>query len=116
MDYRRIWVLLQEWPELRNVLGLQQVPHFTTLWAASKHLLAKPKAEVLLEGVLKCCRQAKILGQRTPLAAIDSTGLESRHVSTYYTKRCQRYKGHYMRYPTAIAMLYRGSTLSNICT
>ena len=46
------------------------------------------------------CRQAKILGKRTPLAAIDSTGLESRHVSTYYTKRCERHKGHYKsRYP-----------------
>ena len=100
LDYRGIWVLLQEWPELRNVLGLKKVPHFTTLWAAHKRLLAKPKAEALLDGVLRRCRQAKILGPRTPLAAIDSTGLESRHVSTYYTKRCGRHKGHYKsRYP-----------------
>jgi hypothetical protein len=100
LDYRGIWVLLQEWPQLRSVLGLKKVPHFTTLWAASKRLLAKPKAEALLDGVLKRCRKAKILGKRTPLAAIDSTGLESRHVSTYYTKRCQRHQGHYKsRYP-----------------
>ena len=95
LDYRGIWVLLQEWSELRNILGLKKVPHFTTLWAAHKRLLAKPKAEALLDGVLQRCRQAKILGKRTPLAAIDSTGLESRHVSAYYTQRCQRHKGHY---------------------
>lgn len=105
LDYRGIWVLLQEWPQLRNILGLKKVPHFTTLWAASKRLLTKPKAEALLDGVLKCCRQAKILGKRTPLAAIDSTGLESRHVSTYYTKRCQRHQGHYKsRYPKLSAV------------
>jgi len=61
LDYRGIWVLLQEWPELRNVLELQKVPHFTTLWAAHKRLFAKPKAEALLDGVLRRCRQAKIL-------------------------------------------------------
>jgi hypothetical protein len=99
-DYRGIWVLLQEWPELRHVLGLQKVPHFTTLCAASKRLLAKPKADALLEGVLQRCRKAKILGKRTPLAAIDSTGLESRHTSVYYTKRTKTQKGHYKsRYP-----------------
>jgi len=105
LDYRGMWVLLQEWPELRNILELKKVPHFTTLWAASKRLLAKPKAEALLDGVLRRCRQAKILGKRTPLAAIDSTGLETRHVSAYYTQRCQRHQGHYKsRYPKLSAV------------
>jgi hypothetical protein len=105
LDYRGIWVLLQEWSELRHVLGLQKVPHFTTLWAASKRLLAKPQAEALLEGVLQRCRKAKMLGQRTPVAAIDSTGLETRHASRYYVKRCQHQKGHYKsRYPKLSAV------------
>ncbi len=105
MDYRSIWVLLQEWPELRKILGLHKVPHFTTLCAAAKRLLAKAPAEALLEGVLERCRQAKILGPRTPVAAIDSTGLESRHVSTYYTQRTQQHKGHYKsRYPKLSAV------------
>ncbi len=100
LDYRGIWVLLQEWPELRHVLGLKKVPHFTTLCAASKRLLAKPKADALLDGVLCRCRKARILGPRTPLAAIDSTGLESRHTSVYYTQRTRTQKGHYKsRYP-----------------
>ncbi len=105
LDYRGIWVLLAEWSELRNVLGLKKVPHFTTLWAAGKRLLAKAKAQALQGGVLQRCRKAKLLGKRTPLAAIDSTGLESRHVSAYYTQRCQRHKGHYKsRYPKLSAV------------
>jgi hypothetical protein len=40
MDYRGIWVLLQEWAELRKILGLNKVPHFTTLCAAAQRLLA----------------------------------------------------------------------------
>jgi hypothetical protein len=105
MDYRSIWVLLQEWSELREVLGLNKVPHFTTLWAAAQRLLAKPQADALLDGVLERCRQAQILGPQTPVAAIDSTGLESRHVSTYYTQRCKRHEGHYKsRYPKLSAV------------
>jgi hypothetical protein len=95
LDYRSIWVLLQKWPELRKVLGLTKTPHYTTLWAAGKRLPGKPKAAALLSGVLQRCRQAKILGKRTPPAAMDSTGLETRHVSAYYTQRCQRHQGHY---------------------
>lgn len=59
-----------------------------------------------------CCSQARILGKRTPLATIDSTGLESRHVSTYYTKRCQRHNGHSKsRYPKLSAV---GDTASHL--
>ena len=57
LDYRGVWVLLQEWPELRKIPGLTRVPHFTTLWAAGKRLLAKPQADALLEGVLQRCRR-----------------------------------------------------------
>jgi len=65
----------------------------------------KPKADALLDGVLQRCRQARLLGTRTPLAAIDSTGLESRHVSAYYTKRCPQHQGHYKsRYPKLSAV------------
>jgi hypothetical protein len=32
LDYRRIHALLTEWSDLRAVLELTKVPHFTTLW------------------------------------------------------------------------------------
>ena len=61
LDYRGTQMLLMEWSDLRDVLGLTQVPHFTTLCAAAKRLLRKPKADAILDGVLDLCRRAKIL-------------------------------------------------------
>jgi hypothetical protein len=53
LDYRGIRMLLAEWSELRDVLGLTKVPHFTTLCAAAKRLLGKAKANALLDAVLE---------------------------------------------------------------
>jgi hypothetical protein len=86
-DYRGMMVLLSEWSDLRGVLGLTRVPHFTTLCQAEKRLLRKPIAETLLAAILGQCRDAKLLAPKTKLAAIDSTGLETRHISSYFTKR-----------------------------
>ena len=105
LDYRGIGVLLGEWSDLRDVLGLRKTPHFTTLCAASRRLLTKPRADALLGATLALCRKAKLLPRRTRLAAIDSTGLETRHASAYFTHRCGRHKGHYKhRYPKVSAV------------
>lgn len=104
-DYRDIQVMLAEWSDLREALELTRVPHFTTLQQAARRLLAKAPAERLLAATLALCRQAKLLKPRTKLAAIDSTGLESRHVSGYYTKRCGHHKAHAKRrYPKLSAV------------
>jgi hypothetical protein len=105
LDYRGTQWLLQEWSDLRRILELTRVPHFTTLCAAAKRLLGKPKADAILDAVLDHCRHAKILQKRSRQVAIDSTGLESRHVSTYFTRRCQRHGAHYKsRYPKLSAV------------
>ena len=105
LDYRGIQMLLQEWSDLRQVLNLTKVPHFTTLCAADKRLLGKSKAEAMLDAVLTHCRKAGLLPRRSQQAAIDSTGLESRHISTYYTQRCHRHSDHYKhRYPKLSAI------------
>jgi len=97
--------MLREWSDLREVLGLTKVPHFTTLCQAAKRLLRKPVGDQLLAATLALCRKAKLLKKRTKLAAIDSTGLESRHVSAYYTRRCGRHKGRKKRrYPKLSAV------------
>jgi hypothetical protein len=83
LDYRGIYMLLKEWSDLREVLDLTKVPHFTTLCAAGKRLLGKGKADQVLDAVLTHCRKAGLLARRTRRAAIDSTGLESRHISAY---------------------------------
>lgn len=38
-DYRGIAQLLSEWSELREALGLEQVPHYSTLCYAEQRLL-----------------------------------------------------------------------------
>jgi hypothetical protein len=112
LDYRGIHVLLEEWSDLRDVLGLRNTPHFTTLCAASGRLLTKPLADSLLAATLTLCRKVKLLRRRTKLAAIDSTGLESRHASAYFTHRCGRHKGHYKhRYPKVSAVCDTGNHL-----
>ena len=96
-DYRGIYTMLQEWSDLREALELNQVPHFTTLCQAARRLLRKSVAESVLAATLARCRQSGLLKPRTKLAALDSTGLETRHVSDYYVKRCRRQAGHRKR-------------------
>jgi hypothetical protein len=105
LDYRGVQVLLDEWTDLREALELGKVPHFTTLCGAAGRLLTQARAEALLAATLALCRKAKLLKRRSPLAAIDSTGLETRHVSAYFTHRCGRHEGHVKhRYPKVSAI------------
>jgi transposase len=67
------------------------------LCAASKRLLRKPTVEASLRSILQQCRKIGLLKAHSKLAAIDSTGLETRHASRYYTRRCKRHSGHYKR-------------------
>ena len=86
-DYRGIVAILKDCPDLRRAIGLTSVPHFTTLQKASRRLLCAAKADALIASVL---RQA--MGRRTRIerSAMDSTGLESHHVSHYFVKRRSR--------------------------
>jgi transposase len=95
LDYRGIHHVLREWSDLRKVLRLAKVPHFTTLCFAHRRLLRKSHTERLFHALLQRCRRGKLLSKISPLAAIDSTGLESRHVSHYFTRRCDRHAAHY---------------------
>jgi hypothetical protein len=83
-DYRGVTVLLDEFAELRGVLGLCCVPHFTTLQKASKRLLTRRRVRRLLTFTVR-----RLLGRRRRVkrAALDSTGLDSGHRSYYYVRR-----------------------------
>jgi hypothetical protein len=111
-DYRGIRRVLIEWSDLRAVLGLSNVPHFTTLCAAHRRLLSKPQTHRLFDQFVVCCRRRGLLGRTTRLAAMDSTGLESRHVSFYFTRRCERHGAHYKpRFPKLSAVCDTASHL-----
>jgi len=109
-DYRGIWQLLVEFTDLRQVIGLKSVPHFTTLQKASRRLLkAAPVRQLISETV------RQISGRREHVAygAADSTGFDAHHASRYFIfrtsvnkkdkepKKRQKYK-HYGKLMTVI--------------
>ena len=83
-DYRRITVLLHDFPELVKTIGLKSVPHYTTIQKASKRILTFSGAVDLLYATVECALQNT---KNIDLAAIDSTGLESGHISPYFLER-----------------------------
>jgi hypothetical protein len=83
-DYRGIATMLGDLADLRRVLRLRRVPHFTTLHKACQRLLTLGRAHRLLTITVR-----RLLGrrQRVKLAAFDSTGLECGRRSHYYVRR-----------------------------
>ena len=86
-DYQGITQLLSDLSDLRQVLGLRCVPHFTTLQKARKRLLSRPRARRLLHATLR-----RFQGRRTRVrrAAFDSTGLDCGPASRYFIRHRSR--------------------------
>ncbi len=83
-DYRGIVQLLRDLSDLRQVLHLTHIPHFTTLQKASVRLLRRPRARRLLHATVR-----RFQGRRTRVrrAAFDSTGMDCGHASRYFIRR-----------------------------
>lgn len=107
LDYRGLVAHLADHPDLARLIDLEVVPHFTTSQkAAGRPLKAKP-GRAMFDAVLARALRKKVRKRRVRLAAVDGTGLESRHVSRYYVKR--RAKGGsaaqettYSKYPEVV--------------
>jgi heterodisulfide reductase subunit C len=52
-DYRKVVELMNETAEYRDAIGLEEVPHFTTIQKASGRLLKLSSARELLESTVK---------------------------------------------------------------
>ena len=87
LDYRGLAQHLIDHPDLARMVGLTAIPHFTTFQKAAARLLNAVPARALFDAVLDRALRDKVRKRRVPLAAVDGTGLESRHVSRYYVKR-----------------------------
>jgi hypothetical protein len=87
LDYRGLSAHLIDHPDLIALIGMRSVPHYTTFQKAAQRLLRAAPARRLFDAVLEEARRAGVYKRRVPLAAIDGTGLESRHTSRYYVKR-----------------------------
>ena len=87
LDYRKLVGLLQDAGELTAAIGLQKVPHFTTFQKAARRLLINRHAQTYLDKTIRLAQVQGRLPRRVSLAALDGTGLETRHASSYYVKR-----------------------------
>ncbi len=92
-DYRGICELLRDLAELRQVLGLQRVPNYSTLCYAHQRLMRQALFSALQHHVWQQAQAWGLLPER-PKGIVDATGFEARHVSRYYVWR----KG-YRRFP-----------------
>ena len=86
-DYRGLVAHLADHSELREVLRLRSVPHFTTLQKASRHLLAAAPVRQLLESTIRLHYGRR---RRIKSSAADSTGLECTAASAYFVRRRHR--------------------------
>jgi Transposase domain (DUF772) len=107
LDYRGLAAHLADHAELRRLIDLKTVPHFTTFQKAAERLLAALPSRKLFDAVLEQAVRSKTRKRRVPLAAVDGTGLESRPTSQYYVKRRSRGGDHdqettYGKYPKVV--------------
>jgi len=86
-DFRGITALLRDLGDLRRALGLTAVPHWTTLHKAGQRLLRRRATRRLLTRLLCWDRRGP---RRARRAALDSTGCDCGHASTYYVRRRAR--------------------------
>ncbi|MHC4405754.1 MAG: transposase [Planctomycetota bacterium] len=86
-DYRGLASCLCDSPTWCEAIELNKVPHWTTFHKAARRLLRSKSVMVLLDRTVRHVMGRK---RRVPLAAIDSTGLESHHASRYFIRRRSR--------------------------
>ena len=90
LDYRKLSALLQDAPALAATIGLKRIPHFTTFQKAAARLLVSRRVQQLLDETVQAAVEHRVMRRNVTLAAIDGTGFESRHISSYFVRRRHR--------------------------
>jgi hypothetical protein len=90
LDYRKLAALLDDASDLRSLIQLKTVPHFSTFQKAAQRLLRFDQARQLLQSSLQWARFGGRIGTRISLAALDGTGFEARQASDYYLQRREK--------------------------
>ena len=83
LDYRGVVAGLAKWKELRDPVGIDRVPHHTTLVHAERRLLKDGRRTGPDRG-------GRGVDDKSRSVAGDSTGLEAGHVSVYFSRRSGR--------------------------
>ena len=87
LDYRGLEELLKDTPQLQSTIGLRTVPHCTTFHKASQRWLRFRRAKRMLRETVHQAMNKRLMKKKVSLAAMDGTGLESHHASSYYVQR-----------------------------
>ena len=90
LDYRKLSALLSDAPELGAAIGLKRVPHFSTFQKVAARLLASRRVIHLLDQTIDVARQLRVMRPKVAIAALDGTGFETRHISSYFVRRRER--------------------------
>ena len=99
LDYRKLAALLEESPTWRESIGLKSVPHFSTFQKAAVRLLENRRVQRMLDQTVRMGQELSLLPKRSPLAAVDATGLESTSACSYFVRRREK-PGKYRTYCT----------------
>lgn len=95
--YRRTEEMLVLMPAVREAIGLNDVPRFTTLQAFAD----RPGVLALIDGVLKTLGRAAMT--RTPQdAALDGTGVETTSASAHFVSRAGRKRTKFVKLMLAV--------------
>lgn len=89
-DYRGVIGIVTDFNDIRKVLKLEIMPHYTTLQKASIRLLSSNKVQRLLKTTIKAAQKVELLKIKSSISALDSTGMEAGHASRYFVKRRER--------------------------
>jgi hypothetical protein len=111
-DYRGIRQWLADGPELREIIGLKSVPHYTTLQKASRRLLKQSRVRRLVDDTVR-----RIRGRRKNVryAAVDSTGFDAHHASRYFIWRRDNQKQKGKRPKKRHAYRHYGKLMIIVC-
>ena len=89
-DYRGLTGHLNDAPSLREAIGLKATPHYTTVQKAAQRLLKTPLARRLLASSLRRACRRRRLKRSVRRAAVDSSGFDAHHASSYFVRRCAK--------------------------
>jgi hypothetical protein len=70
LDYRGLAEHLADHPDLRSLIGLKAVPHYTTFQKAAARLFKSAPARAMLDAVLEEALRRKVRKRRVPLALL----------------------------------------------
>lgn len=97
-DYRDFTELIQIMVPLREMIGLKEVPHFTTL---QKFMTRVPSLtfKIILKNVIRRLHQK---GEKIKITSIDATGFTSSYASHYYSKRISKIRKSFIKASIAV--------------